>query len=113
VVDDLGERGSERWILGTDFWLKQLDLAHARNALVDDHRFRVLQMIIAFQTLVLGAVVFRVGGTLPLAFGGWLPTVIGAGVLFVGLSLFVTCFDTKRWTRELEGLLREAARVLA
>lgn len=96
-----------------DFWKEQLTHAHAINALVDNHRFVLLQMFLAFHGLLLTALVFK--PEIQISFAQnltWLPPVLAVGVSFVGLTIFGTFFSQhvymrtyKHWIGALEANL--------
>lgn len=97
------------------YWFEQLRQAHGLNALVDNHRFAVLQMCFGFHAIILGAVVFGAKDSDVQNTSSWFAIAIGSGVLIVGVSLCGVFFSHhiymrriyKRWIAALEERLME------
>ncbi len=72
-----------------DFLVKQLDLAHRRNDLVDNLRYSILRVFFTFQAVILGAFVFKRGNFSALKIKlDWACSIVPILVFVIGWSLY-------------------------
>jgi hypothetical protein len=95
-----------------DLLRDQLKHAHSLNALVDNHRFSLLKLLLGFHGLVLSALVFKPDMKAQLDERQGLAIWLGAGIATIGLALFGTFLSQhvymrmyKHWIHVLESHL--------